>query len=61
MINLDNTRALERIAAALERITAAAELAFYYLGLNPPEKDTREQSNEKGNSNESNTETAEEV
>lgn len=60
MINLDNTRALERIAAALERIAAAAELAFFYLGLNPPEKDTREQSNEKGNSNESN-ETAEEV
>ena len=60
MINLDNTRALERIAAALERITAAAELAFYYLGLNPPEKDTREQSNKKGNCND-NTETAEEV
>ena len=60
MINLDNTRALERIAAALERITAAAELAFYYLGLNPLEKNTREQSNEKGNSND-NTETAEEV
>jgi len=60
MINLDDTKALNRIAAALERIAAAAELAFFYLGLDP-EKDTREQSNEKGNSNESNTETAEEV
>ena len=60
MINLDNTRALERIAATLERIAAAAELAFFYLGLDP-EKDTREQSNKKGNCNDNDIETAEEV